>query len=91
MLTADVIADYHCFAQDDIQTMLHHQSKKEQMDELKKSFDIATYDIVSFDYEELPSAKPVIVEKLQHESQQLRNHFRQTIIYPAKYTYKTKL
>lgn len=68
-LTADVFSKYHCLAQDDLQTMLHHQSKKEQLDELKTAFDIATYDILSADYKELPLAKPIIEENLQLTSE----------------------
>jgi hypothetical protein len=64
-LIANVEALYKCLEQDDIHDLLHFRTKKEQLEELKKKFDIPTYDITSFDYKEKPSAKPVIEESLQ--------------------------
>ncbi len=64
-LTADIASTYQCLEQDDLHRLLHFQTKKEQLDELKKSFDIPTYDILSFDYKEKLSAKPVIDETLK--------------------------
>lgn len=64
-LVADVHAVYTCFEQDDIHNLLHYKTKKDQADELKKKFDIPTYDVTSFSYKEEPAAKPAIEETLQ--------------------------
>lgn len=63
-LSIEMHASYRCFEQDDIHNLLHFNSKKEQLEELKKQFDIPTYDVTAYDYKELPSAKPVIEETL---------------------------
>jgi len=64
-LSAEVHGLYKCFEQDDIFDMLHYKTKKDQLDELKKKFDLPTYDIVSYNYKEQPAARPVIEETLQ--------------------------
>ena len=60
-----VQSSYHCFEQDEIHERLHYNSKKEQLDALKKEFDLPTYDVASFEYTETASAKPVIAETVQ--------------------------
>ncbi len=64
-LMADVHSSYKCLAQDEFHARLHYKTKKEQLDDLKSDYDIPTYDIVSFDYHEIPSAKPVIEETIR--------------------------
>lgn len=64
-LTADVHSVYKCLEGDDIHKMLHFKTKKEQQEELKKNFDLSTYDVASFNYKEELAAKPVTEESLQ--------------------------
>ncbi len=64
-LSVDVQSSYKCLEQDNIHDLIYNKTRKEQLDELKKQFDIPTYNVVSFDYTQQPSAKPVIKEALQ--------------------------
>ena len=64
-LTAEVHSVYKCLEGDDIHRMLHFKTKKEQLEDLKKGFDIPTYDVVSFNYKEEALQKPVTEEALQ--------------------------
>ncbi len=64
-LMADVHSVYKCLEGDDIHNMLYFKTKKEQLEDLKKGFDIPTYDVVSYNYKEEPSSKPATDEALQ--------------------------
>ncbi len=64
-LSTEVRSVYKCLEQDDVHNMLHFQTKKEQLEHLKKEFDIPTYDVAYYNYTEEPSSKPVIEENLK--------------------------
>ncbi len=64
-LTAEVHSVYKCLEGDDIHKMLHFKTKKEQLEQLKNDFDIPTYDVVAFSYNEGISSKPATEESLQ--------------------------
>ncbi len=57
---------YKALCQEKIERMIHHLSKEEQMGILKSKFNLPTYDVISFDYNEDYSKRlPVIREVLQ--------------------------
>jgi transglutaminase-like putative cysteine protease len=57
---------YKALCQDKIERMIHHNSKDDQLKILKSKFNLPTYDIVSFRYDEDYSKRlPVIHESLQ--------------------------
>ncbi len=56
---------YRAGMQDDIEKSLHHQSRTEMEAELKKRFDLPTYDITAFDYQQTDNnGLPVMRESL---------------------------
>jgi hypothetical protein len=63
-LTANIITKYSGLQQDELHQMLHANTKKEQLELLKKEIDLPTYDIQQFDYTETKSVLPSIEEKL---------------------------
>jgi hypothetical protein len=57
---------YKSACQDDINLFIHYQSKDEQLRSLKTQFDLPTYDVNSFEYQEDYSNRlPVLLESLQ--------------------------
>jgi hypothetical protein len=54
---------YKAICQDDIESVIHHQSKGEQLTRLKSEFNLPTYDVTAFNYKEDYSRRlPVIIE-----------------------------
>jgi len=65
-LTIDSKTSYRAACQDEIEGIIHHYSKEEQQRWLKGKFDLPTYDVTLFNYEEDYSNRlPVIRESLQ--------------------------
>jgi hypothetical protein len=57
---------YKALCQDDIESIIHGISREEQLKRLKSEFNLPTYDVVSFNYQEDYSRRlPVIHETLQ--------------------------
>jgi hypothetical protein len=57
---------YKAACQDDVESMIHHNSKEEQLKILKSSYNLPTYDVLSFEYHEDNSKRlPVINESVQ--------------------------
>jgi hypothetical protein len=57
---------YKAFCQDRIESMIHHNSREDQLKILKSKFNLPTYDVLVFKYDEDYSKKlPVIHESLQ--------------------------
>lgn len=63
-LQADIATKYTGIEQDDIFGMINSLTKKEQLEALKKEFDVPTYDITAFDYSTTKASIPAIDEKL---------------------------
>jgi hypothetical protein len=65
-LDLDCTTSYRALCQDDIESVIHHSSKEDQLTRLKSEFNLPTYDVISFDYKENNSGRlPVIDESLQ--------------------------
>jgi transglutaminase-like putative cysteine protease len=57
---------YQAYCQDGIERMIHHHTRDEQMRILKSQYDLPTYDVISFNYQEEYSKRlPVINEDIQ--------------------------
>jgi Domain of Unknown Function with PDB structure (DUF3857)/Transglutaminase-like superfamily len=57
---------YKAACQDDVESMIHHNSKEEQLKILKSSYNLPTYNVLSFEYHEDNSKRlPVINESVQ--------------------------
>ncbi len=57
---------YKAFCQDRVEKMIHHNSREDQLKILKSKFNLPTYDIASFNYQEDYSGRlPIIYESLQ--------------------------
>ncbi|HEV3223044.1 MAG TPA: DUF3857 and transglutaminase domain-containing protein [Puia sp.] len=57
---------YKAFCQDGIERMIHHNSKDEQLKILKSRYNLPTYDVLSFNYQEDYSKRlPIINESIQ--------------------------
>lgn len=63
-LTANVQTRYTGTQQEDLYDMLHVQTKKEQLESLKKMIDLPNYDINSFDYKINKDRLPSVDESL---------------------------
>lgn len=63
-LNADIVTEYSGLLQDELFEMINRNSKKEQLEYLKKNIELPNYDIRSFDYRTIKSAIPEIDEKL---------------------------
>ena len=65
-LTVNSGTYYKASCQDRIEGMIHHNSKEDQLKILKSKFNLPTYDVLAFQYEEDYSKRlPVIHERLQ--------------------------
>ncbi len=67
-LNAKVNALYACEQQDGLNEITNSLSKKEQLEYLKKKINLPTYDITSFDYQEIKQDKPQMKELLELQS-----------------------
>lgn len=67
-LNARVNAIYACEQQDVLNEMMNRLTKKEQLEYLKKKINLPTYDIKSFDYQEIKQAKPQVKELIELQS-----------------------
>jgi len=57
---------YRALCQDEVESIMHHESKEEQLNRLKTEFNLPTYDVMSFNYQEDHSKRlPVIIETLE--------------------------
>ena len=57
---------YKAACQDDIESMIRHNSKEEQLKILKSRYNLPTYDVLSFEYQEDDSKRlPVINESIE--------------------------
>lgn len=63
-LNANIVTEYTGLQQDNLFEMINGNSKKEQLEYLKKEIDLPSYDITSFDYKTKPSHIPAIAEKI---------------------------
>lgn len=64
-LIADVETIYTGLQQDDIQSDINTKSKKDLLDDMKKSLDIPSYDITALDYKEHKNFIPDIAETIK--------------------------
>ncbi|WP_369329155.1 DUF3857 domain-containing protein [Danxiaibacter flavus] len=67
-LTATIAGTYACQSQDALSNLINNHSKKEQLEQLKTKFNLASYDVSSFEYTEVKQEKPLIKEKLTLQS-----------------------
>jgi hypothetical protein len=64
-LDLEANTSYKAICQDDLEDIIHHKSKEDQLNRLKSEFSLPTYDVVSFSYTEDNSRRlPVIHETL---------------------------
>ena len=63
-LTAKVDTRYKGFEQDDLQLKINSESNEKLMDGLKEAFDLPTYDINNFHYDEQKGTIPAVDEKI---------------------------
>lgn len=68
-LTLRAYTRYGGVLQDELHGALHGLSRDKQKERLQQSLDFATYDIVSFRYEEEPSRHPRLQEELEVKAQ----------------------
>lgn len=64
-LDAAVLTTYTGLQQDEKQSMLEHQTKEEVQRTLNEELDLATYEVVQFQYRQQKSSLPVLDESLQ--------------------------
>jgi len=65
-LNLDSKTYYKAFCQDEIESIIHHNSRDEQLKILKSRYSLPTYDVLSFNYKEDYSKRlPVINESIQ--------------------------
>jgi hypothetical protein len=64
-LSLESRTSYKALCQDDIENFIHHESKEDQLTSLKSRFNLPTYEVVSFNYQEDYTKRlPVIHEDL---------------------------
>jgi transglutaminase-like putative cysteine protease len=64
-LNLEARTSYKALCQDEIEKIIHHESKEDQLTRLKSEFNLPTYDVLSFKYQEDYSGRlPVINEDL---------------------------
>jgi hypothetical protein len=65
-LKLDSKATYRALCQDEIESMIHHSSRADQLKSLKSAFNLPTYEVLAFEYKEDYSRRvPAIYETLQ--------------------------
>jgi hypothetical protein len=65
-LKIDCKTSYKALCQDEIESMIHHSSREDQLNRLKSEFNLPTYEVIAFNYKEDYSRWiPVINETLQ--------------------------
>jgi hypothetical protein len=65
-LNLDCKTSYKALCQDRIESIIHHNSREDQLTMLKSEFNLPTYDVLSFNYQEDYSKRlPVILESLR--------------------------